>query len=102
MNSAMTMTFPAKPGSAFACICHLGCPIEKTKILSAGWAYNKQQGNMMKQGCNGAFTGLVGVMAISETREGNNMLNKKVIALDKALVDSSTVRGAIKIYEYRK
>ena len=28
--------------------------------------------------------------------------DKKVIALDKALVDSSTVRGAIKIYEYRK
>jgi len=28
--------------------------------------------------------------------------DKKVIALDKALVDSSTVRGAIKIYEYNK
>ncbi len=28
--------------------------------------------------------------------------DKKVIALDKALVDCSTVRGAIKIYEYNK
>ena len=28
--------------------------------------------------------------------------DKKVIALDKALVDSSTVQGAIKIYEYNK